>query len=71
MSIIKHSQLLQSALNFLTEAHQKHPKTSIIELIDEASMRFNLTPLDAVHLTEIFSPQLEHHKDNSVNTHKI
>lgn len=58
MSIIKHNQLIQNALNFLIEAHKSRPLTSIIELIDEASMRFNLSPLDTMHLTKIFSPQL-------------
>lgn len=58
MSIITHSQLIQNALSFLIEAQKSRPSISITELIDEASMRFNLTPLDTMHLTKIFSPQL-------------
>lgn len=58
MPIIKHSQLVQKALNFLIEAQKSRPSISITELIDEASMRFNLTPLDTMHLTKIFSSQL-------------
>ncbi|KAA0204329.1 hypothetical protein K9U34_03970 [Lawsonia intracellularis] len=68
MSIIKHNQLIQNALNFLIEAHKSRPSISIVELIDEASMRFNLTPLDAMHLTKIFSPQLI---QNNNTTQKI
>ena len=55
MSLISHNILLQEALTFLTEAHKKHPGIPIVELIDEAGMRFNLTPLDTLHLMKIFT----------------
>lgn len=57
MALIEHNKRIEMALAFIADARIVRPNLSNVELIDEASMRFNLTPLDAIHLKKIFMNQ--------------
>ena len=48
MTLIEHGELVRRALEYVQDA----PLSS---LLDEAGMRFNLTPLDAAQLARLFS----------------
>lgn len=44
---------LQKALNWIEEQMRMHPDLSLSELVDEASRRFNLSPLDGEFLHRV------------------
>ncbi|MGN0008090.1 MAG: hypothetical protein ACI33N_00290 [Desulfovibrionaceae bacterium] len=48
------SELVRKAAEWIAEARALHPGTPLPALLDEAGMRFNLTPLDAQSLERIF-----------------
>lgn len=52
-TIIGHSELVRRAAGFVLDEHREHPDRSLASLIEEASMRFNLGPLDSEALRRI------------------
>ncbi|MDR3363035.1 MAG: hypothetical protein LBO64_09405 [Desulfovibrio sp.] len=57
MSVISQSELVRKALAYVIERRANTPGKSIANLLDEAGMRFNLTPLDTAALERIFYEQ--------------
>lgn len=55
MSLIEHGELVRRALEYILEARDSRPKASLPSLLDEAGMRFNLTPLDAQNLCRVLA----------------
>lgn len=49
-TVIHQSELLRRALAWLDEQRLERPGKSMAELMDEAGMRFNLSPVDASNL---------------------
>ena len=50
MTLIEHGELVRRALEYVQEERCRRPDAPLSSLLDEAGMRFNLTPLDAAHL---------------------
>ncbi len=57
--LIPHSDLLQRAVVYVAEMVKEHPKSPLADIIDQAGMRFNLTPLDTEALQRLFSKDTE------------
>lgn len=53
-AIMPQSELLRKALAYITEQRALNPGKSLACLLDQAGMRFNLTPLDAATLERLF-----------------
>lgn len=49
-TIIPQNELLRRALEYIDERAREHPDASLASLLDEAGMRFNLSPLDTASL---------------------
>lgn len=56
-TIKKHGDLVHDALAYILEAKTTRPETSLNKLLDEAGMRFNLTPLDAESLRRLLQEE--------------
>ena len=55
MAVISPSAKVQEAAKFINEQLNVNPGKSLSSLLDEAGMRFNLTPLDTESLQRIFT----------------
>lgn len=53
-TIIHHSELVRRALIYLDGERERCPEKHLEVLLDEAGMRFNLTPAEAVALERLF-----------------
>lgn len=53
-TIVPPSELVRKAAAFIAEERNLHPDKKLANLLDEAGMRFNLTPLDAAALERLF-----------------
>ena len=53
-TIIHHSELVRRALIYLDEERQRRPEKQVTLLLDEAGMRFNLSPAEAADLERLF-----------------
>ena len=53
-TIMPQGELVRKAAAYLAEQRTLHPGKSLSALLDEAGMRFNLTPLDAAALERVF-----------------
>ena len=53
-TIMPQGELVRKAAAYLAEHRALHPSKSLSTLLDEAGMRFNLTPLDAAALERLF-----------------
>ncbi len=56
-TIISHSDLLRRAIAYIAEVRSEHPEKPWSVLIDEAAMRFNLSPLDTEALLRILAEE--------------
>lgn len=56
-TIMPQSELLRRAVTFVSETRQERPEQSMASIIDEASMRFNLSPLDGEALLRLFAQE--------------
>ncbi len=54
-TIVSPSALVRKAAEWIAEARALHPEKPLASLLDEAGMRFNLTPLDSQSLERIFA----------------
>ena len=57
MTLIEHGELVRRALEYVQEERCRRPDAPLSSLLDEAGMRFNLTPLDAAQLARFFPKQ--------------
>ena len=53
-TVIPQSELVKRAAVFIKDELAEHPEKSLSALMDEASMRFNLSPLEADALFRLF-----------------
>lgn len=53
-TIMPQGELVRKAVAFIAEQREQHPEKSLACLLDEAGMRFNLTPLDATAIERLF-----------------
>ena len=58
-TIIRHSELVRRALVYLDEERSRCPQKQVELLLDEAGMRFNLSPTEAMELERAFRPAPE------------
>ena len=60
-SILPTGELVRRAAAFVAETRKAEPSRSLDSILDEAGMRFNLTPLDSEALYRLFadSPQAD------------
>jgi hypothetical protein len=63
-TIISHSELVNRALAYIMEEHTANPNRPMSAVLDDAAMRFNLTPLDAQTLEHCFT-QIRDSQDNN------
>lgn len=54
-TIMPQSELLKRALAYINDAKQDEPGKKLAVILDEAAMRFNLSPIDAEALNRLFS----------------
>ena len=55
-TILPHSELLRRAVSYVNDTRNDSPERKLASIIDEAAMRFNLSPLDGEALQRLFSP---------------
>lgn len=53
-TIIHHSELVRRALIYLDEELGRCPEKQVAVLLDQAGMRFNLSPAEAADLERLF-----------------
>lgn len=53
-TIMPHSELLRRAVVYVDESLKEHPEKPLYMHIDNAAMRFNLSPLDTEALSRLF-----------------
>ena len=68
-TIMPASELLKRAFAHLLEERAAHPEKPLAALMDEASMRFNLSPLDAESLFRLLRDE-ETHRDDETRQEK-
>ena len=54
-TVMPQSELLRKALIFVDERRREKPAAKLSNLLDEAGMRFNLSPRDSEALLHLFS----------------
>lgn len=54
-TIMPQSELVRRAFSYVAEAKVENPGKDVTSLVDDAAMRFNLSPLDAEALQRLFS----------------
>ncbi len=54
-TIMPRSELFRRAVEWIIEARRERPSTPLEVIVDEAGMRFNLSPRDCAGLIEFFS----------------
>lgn len=58
-TVISQNELVRRAAAFVAEEHREHPEKALHTILDEAGMRFNLTPLDSEALLRLFRHDTE------------
>lgn len=56
-TVVSQSELVRRAAAFVAEERAAKPDRPLMDILDEAGMRFNLTPLDAESLRRLFSDE--------------
>ena len=51
MSIIPQGEDIRKAIKWLSEMRQEEPQTDPVKLVEQACLKFNLSPLDAEYLS--------------------
>lgn len=57
-TIVPHSELLRRAVAYVNDTRSDNPTRKLPDILDEACMRFNLSPLDGEALIRLFSPDI-------------
>ena len=61
-AVVSQSELLRRAAAWIDEERSLHPEQPLAQILDEASMRFNLNPKDFLILEHLFTPPVEERK---------
>ena len=69
MTLIEHGELVRRALEYVQEERCRRPDAPLSSLLDEAGMRFNLTPLDAAQLARLFSEKGQERPVQTLTSH--
>ncbi len=56
-NIINHSELLKRAAAYVAETINEQPTKDLQSILDEAGMRFNLSPIDSEGLKRLFTKE--------------
>ena len=56
-TVIQHEELVRRALQYISERRQASPELSFDALLDDASLRFNLSPRDQEALERLYREQ--------------
>lgn len=59
MPLVEHGELVRRAVEYVEEERKDRPGVPLARLLDEAGMRFNLSPLDGQRLSRVFEEQRE------------
>ena len=59
MTVIPQGSALKKALTWVADARRDHPTKEILILVDEAGMRFNLSPNESDALLHILTREKE------------
>lgn len=54
-TIMPQSELLRRAAGYVSDTQSEDPSKKIADIVDEAAMRFNLSPLDSESLLRLFT----------------
>lgn len=54
-TLVTHSELLRRAVEYVSAVREESPERALADLLDEAAMRCNLSPLDAEALARLFA----------------
>lgn len=57
MTVVPESSALKKALIWASEARRDHPAKGLLALLDEAGMRFNLSPNDSDALLRLLTTE--------------
>ncbi len=55
--LIGQSELVKRAAMYVSETLNEYPERDLLAIIDEAGMRFNLSPADSESLRRLFSKE--------------
>lgn len=66
--ILPQGELVRRAAAYIAEKHRENPHIPLSAILDEAGMRFNLSPLESEALLALFTPDLA---DNAAVSHRI
>jgi hypothetical protein len=55
MSIIPEGEQMRKAVKWISDYRSEHPKASLFTLIDEACLKFDLSPKDAEVIMHFFT----------------
>lgn len=58
MSIQPEGEDLRKAVKWISEERQANPETGVMQLVEKASLRFNLTPKDAEYLMRFVKKEI-------------
>lgn len=56
-TVMTHSELLKRAVTYVSETKQEYSEKRLSVILDEAAMRFNLSPVDGETLHRLFKPE--------------
>lgn len=56
-TVMPHSELFKRALGYVNDARQDEPEKNISAILDEAAMRFNLSPAEGEVLQRLFKTE--------------
>ncbi len=56
-TIISRNELVRRAAVYVAEQRREHPEHPLHTILDEAGMRFNLTPVDSAALLRLFESE--------------
>lgn len=54
-TIMPQSELLRRAVSYVNDTQKEEPSKKITDIVDDAAMRFNLSPLDSDALLRLFT----------------
>lgn len=57
MNILPQGDAIRKAVQWVSEARQEQPGKSLMKIIEEASLKFNLSPKDAEFLMRFFKKE--------------
>lgn len=63
-TLIFRSEVARKAFSYISEKRRENPQMSLHALLDDAGMRFNLTPADCSYLERLLQEQPNMREEN-------